>query len=44
MTMRQNITRKNRLAYDELRVMRIIEEYYRRTAHDRERIRPNGIK
>lgn len=42
--MRQRITPKNKLTYDELRVMRIIEEYYRRQSNDRERIRPTRIK
>jgi hypothetical protein len=40
--MKREITPKNKLTYDEIRVMRVVEEYYRRLANDRERTRPNG--
>ena len=40
--MKRGLTPKNKLTYDEIRVMRIVEEYYRRLAYDRERTRPNG--
>ena len=42
--MKPNITQKNRLTYDELRVMGIVEEYFRRHIYDRERIGSTRIE